>query len=78
MATVIVRNGEPFESALKRFKKACERDGIIQELKKREYYQKPSELRNEKKKEKKRKLAKMRRDKTEDFDQKYDKVFDQE
>ena len=78
MATIVVRDGEPIESALRRFKKACERDGIIQELKKREYYKKPSELRNEKKKEKKRRLAKMKRDKTEDFDQKFDKFSEQE
>ena len=78
MATIVVRDGEPIESALRRFKKACERDGIKQKLKKREYYKKPSELRNEKKKEKKRRLAKMKRDKTEDSDQKFDKFSEQE
>ena len=75
--TVTVRDGEPLELALRRFKKACERNGIPQELKRREYYQKPSVLRHAKKTEKKRRLAKLC-DKPEETDMKYDKVFDKE
>jgi small subunit ribosomal protein S21 len=42
MATVIVREGESLESALKRFKRSCARDGVMSELRKREHYEKPS------------------------------------
>ncbi|NPA48468.1 MAG: 30S ribosomal protein S21 [Thermodesulfobacteria bacterium] len=48
MAGVIVREDEPFEQALKRFKKACEKAGILSEIKKREYYEKPSVRRKKK------------------------------
>ena len=40
MATVIVREGESLESALKRFKRSCARDGVMSELRKREHYEK--------------------------------------
>ncbi len=42
MPAVIVRDGESFESALKRFKKQCEKTGILSEIKKREHYETPS------------------------------------
>ncbi|MEW6115560.1 MAG: 30S ribosomal protein S21 [Nitrospirota bacterium] len=42
MPTVKVRDTESFESALKQFKKQCERDGILSDVKKREHYDKPS------------------------------------
>jgi len=42
MTSVIVRDGENFEQALRRFKKLVERAGIQTELRKREYYEKPS------------------------------------
>ena len=42
MTTVVVRDGESFESALRRFKKQCERTGILSEVRKREHYEKPS------------------------------------
>jgi len=38
MTAVIVRDGESFESALKRFKKQCEKTGILSEIKKREHF----------------------------------------
>jgi small subunit ribosomal protein S21 len=40
--TVKVKEGEPFESAMRRFKKQCEKAGILAENRKREYYEKPS------------------------------------
>ena len=43
-----VREGEPFEAALKRFKKQCEKAGILSELKKREHFEKPSVRRKKK------------------------------
>ena len=42
MAQVIVRENESLESALKRFKRSCARDGVMAELRKREHYEKPS------------------------------------
>ncbi len=54
MVTVRVREGESIEEALRRFKRECERNGIMQEIKRREYYESPSVRR-------KRKLAESRR-----------------
>ncbi len=42
MPGVVVYDNESFEEALKRFKKQCERAGILSEIKKREHYEKPS------------------------------------
>lgn len=62
MTVVIVREGESFESALRRFKKQCERTGVLSEVKRREYYEKPS-VKKKKKilAAKKRALKKMRK-----------------
>ena len=43
MVSVTVKNGEPFEKALRRFKKKWEKAGILREYKSRSYYLKPSE-----------------------------------
>ncbi len=48
MAQVFVKDNESLESALKRFKRSCARDGISGELRKREYYEKPSVKRKRK------------------------------
>jgi small subunit ribosomal protein S21 len=62
MPAIIIRDGESFESALRRFKKQCERTGILSEVKRREYYEKPSVKRKKKiLAAKKRILKKMRR-----------------
>jgi len=42
MPSVRVRESDSFENALKRFKKQCEKEGLLSELKKREHYDKPS------------------------------------
>ena len=42
MPGVTVKDNESFESALRRFKKQCEKSGILSEIRKREYYEKPS------------------------------------
>ena len=41
MALVKVRDNEAFEQAFRRFKKSCEKSGILSEVKKREHYEKP-------------------------------------
>jgi small subunit ribosomal protein S21 len=62
MTLVKLKDNESFEIAMKRFKKACEKAGILSELRRREYYDKPSV--RKKKKEiaaRKRALKKIRR-----------------
>ena len=61
MPVIKIRENEPFEVAMKRFKKQCEKAGILSELKRREYYDKPS-VRKKKKAAaaRKRALKKMR------------------
>ncbi len=62
MPAIIIRDGESFESALRRFKKLCERSGILSDIKKREFYEKPSVKRKKKiLAAKKRALKKMRK-----------------
>lgn len=48
MPFVKIRENEPFEHALRKFKKQCEREGILSEVKKREQYDKPSVKRKKK------------------------------
>jgi small subunit ribosomal protein S21 len=48
MAGVRVKDNEPIESAIRRFKKQCEKAGILAELRKREHYEKPSVRRKKK------------------------------
>lgn len=43
-----VAQGEPIESALKRFRRQCQKEGVLAEVKKREYYDKPSVKRKKK------------------------------
>ena len=42
MSFVKLREGESFEQAFRRFKKSCEKSGVLSEVKKREHYEKPS------------------------------------
>ena len=48
MVSVKVRDGESIEDAIRRFKRECERNGIMQEIKKREFYKSPSVIKKEK------------------------------
>ena len=48
MSEVILTDDENFERALRRFKKKCERAGILSELRKHRHYEKPSERRKRK------------------------------
>lgn len=41
VALVKLKEGESFEGAFRRFKKSCEKAGILSEVKKREHYEKP-------------------------------------
>ena len=59
MPGVKVKEGEPFELALRRFKKQCEKAGILSELRRREHYEKPSVRRKRKLIAAKKKAAKI-------------------
>ncbi|MGI5889096.1 MAG: 30S ribosomal protein S21 [Oscillospiraceae bacterium] len=48
MAEVRVREGESLDSALRRFKRSCQRSGVLAEVRKREHYEKPSVRRKKK------------------------------
>jgi small subunit ribosomal protein S21 len=61
IAFVTISQDEPLEKALKRFKRQVEKEGIIREFKKREFYEKPSTIKNRKKKALKRKQMKKAR-----------------
>lgn len=50
MTTVKCGENESIDSALKRFKRKCQKDGIIGDLKKKVEYQKPSVRKKEKQK----------------------------
>ena len=61
MTKIKVRNGESLEQALRRFNREVHKSGVLDELKLRERYQKPSELKRLQNKEKARKIAQDRR-----------------
>ncbi len=42
MLEIRVRENETLEGALRRFKRVCEKSGILSEVRKREHYEKPS------------------------------------
>ena len=48
MPSVKVRDNEPFEYALRRFKRSCEKAGVLAETRRREYYEKPTQERKRK------------------------------
>jgi small subunit ribosomal protein S21 len=55
---VKVDDGENLERSIKRFKRLVEKEGIIREWKKREYFEKPSTIKNRKTKALLRKIEK--------------------
>ncbi|CUX95815.1 30S ribosomal protein S21 [Candidatus Mikella endobia] len=65
MPIIKVRENEPFDIALRRFKRSCEKAGILAEVRRREFYEKPT---TERKRAKifaiKRHLKKLSRDNT--------------
>jgi small subunit ribosomal protein S21 len=48
MPNVKVRENEPFEIALRRFKRTCEKAGVLAVTRKREFYEKPTQERKRK------------------------------
>ena len=48
MPSVKVRDSEPFEIAVRRFKRTCEKAGVVAEVRAREFYEKPTSVRKRK------------------------------
>lgn len=65
MPSVKVEEGEPIDRVLKRFKKECQKSGLQAELRRREYYEKPSVKRKRKieaaRRKARRRMLKMKR-----------------
>jgi small subunit ribosomal protein S21 len=59
MIHVKVRDNESFEKALKRFTKACEKSGLMADIKKHQHFEKPSEQRKRKDNATRRKIRKL-------------------
>jgi small subunit ribosomal protein S21 len=49
MPSVRVKENEPFEVAMRRFKRSCEKAGVLAEVRRREFYEKPTAERKRKK-----------------------------
>ena len=61
MVEVTVRDGEPLERALRRFKKKWERAGILREVRQKAYYVKPSERKRAERKKAARRMTRISR-----------------
>ena len=48
MPQVKVKDNEPFDVALRRFKRSCEKAGVLSEVRRREFYEKPTQERKRK------------------------------
>jgi small subunit ribosomal protein S21 len=49
MTTILLKENEPFEVAIRRFRRAIEKNGLIAELRERQSYEKPTAVRKRKK-----------------------------
>lgn len=58
MAIIEVFENEPFEKALKRFKRMVEKEGILTEVKRRQFYEKPSEKKKRKERQARKRIVK--------------------
>ena len=48
MPSIKLKDNEPFDVALRRFRRVCEKAGVVTEIRKREYYEKPTATRKRK------------------------------
>ena len=48
MPSIKIKENEPFDIALRRFKRSCEKAGILTEIRRREFYEKPTTVRKRK------------------------------
>ena len=58
MPVIKVRENEPFDVALRRFKRSCEKAGVLAEVRRREFYEKPTTERKRAKASAVKRLAK--------------------
>lgn len=58
MIKIKSRSGEPLEKMMKRFKKKCEKEGLIRDIKRSSHYEKPSERRRRKERKQLKRIAK--------------------
>jgi small subunit ribosomal protein S21 len=49
MPSVRVKENEPFDFALRRFKRSCEKAGVLAEVRERQHYEKPTSIRKREK-----------------------------
>lgn len=49
MPSIRVKDNEPFEVAIRRFKRTCEKAGVVAEARAREFYEKPTSIRKREK-----------------------------
>ena len=61
MPLIKVREDESLENALKRFKRKCEKSGILTEIKKRQHFEKPSVRKRRKSREAERRRRRKER-----------------
>ncbi len=48
MPGIRVKENEPFDIAIRRFRRACEKAGVLTEVRRREFYEKPTTVRKRK------------------------------
>ncbi len=60
MLFVKIRENEPFDRAFRRFTKSCEKAGVMAEIRRRQRFEKPSEIKKREESQNLRKIRKMR------------------
>ena len=58
MAIIIVEENDSMEKVLKKLKRVVEKEGILTEVKRRQFYEKPSEKKKRKERAKRKKIIK--------------------
>ena len=48
MPSIRIKDNEPFDVAIRRFRRACEKAGVLTEVRRREFYEKPTAVRKRK------------------------------
>lgn len=48
MPNIRVKENEPFDVAIRRFRRSCEKAGVLTEVRRREFYEKPTTVRKRK------------------------------
>ena len=59
MIKVKTRGHEPIEQMVKRFRKMCEKEGLVRDVKRKSYYEKPSERRRRRKRRSLKRISMM-------------------